>query len=306
MRKLLLAFLTLVTAVSYASGAGWLPLVGSIYTGPGDLIASGWVGFYSCRAFNAATKGTKAYRIVRASDSTQTDINSLANGQCDTTTPTTFCASTTCKVVTYYDQSVSGGCTGSCDLTQATDANRPPLTLSALNGWPCIINATSATLASVGGISTLPQPYTWMGIGERFANFGTVFGMIYETGGTVFIGWRETANTFGTQSGTITATASDGTSSSDFTHFHAFAGPSVANTASASSIVVDGAITTGTLGTFTLSSPSPLTLAVGNSSTQGAYFCEGGLQNTAWNTTQIGQICHNQYTVWGSHFPASC
>jgi hypothetical protein len=101
MRKLFAALIALVLSIAglAAALAGgqsccslgvWsTPLSGGSYTGPGDVV-SGASAFWSCRAYSAAKAGTKAYRIVCASDSTQTDISSLANGPCDTTTPATF------------------------------------------------------------------------------------------------------------------------------------------------------------------------------------------------------------------------
>jgi len=74
----------------------------------------------------------KAYNIVRASDSTTTDIGFTAAGLPDIATPAAFCAATTCKLNTCYDQSPTAD-----DYVQATDANRFTFQQSAiLSTWP--------------------------------------------------------------------------------------------------------------------------------------------------------------------------
>jgi hypothetical protein len=102
MRKLLTFLIALVFTVGAAASAfaqgfngggfnvGLGPFAsGGGYVGPGDIVSfTAWWGF---RAYSAARAGTKAIRIVRASDSAQSDINSLANGSLDAATATTFC-----------------------------------------------------------------------------------------------------------------------------------------------------------------------------------------------------------------------
>jgi hypothetical protein len=92
MRKLL-TFLIALASIVFAVVAspvqaqmGQIPNIAQLqpapsgggYTGPGDLTLSGtfqqWGGF---RAYSAATAGTKAVQLTRASDSTTQDINSL-------------------------------------------------------------------------------------------------------------------------------------------------------------------------------------------------------------------------------------
>lgn len=262
------------------------------YAGPGDVI-SGATAFWSCRAYNLASVGTKAYRIVRASDSTQTDINSLASGKCDTITPTTFCIATTCKVVTYYDQSGALACAGStaCDLTQGTDANRPPWTASILNSWPCATNlaSTIGLVLTTANNLALSQPYTLGGIAERTANFTTAQRILVSNGATVNLGWRGVVNQVGTQAGTIVATAADSA-------FHAVLLAS--SNGGTSSLVVDGAATTGTLGAL----PLALTLnamndSAGAGSTLDGAFCEAVIYPILMNATQYGNLNTNMHSA---------
>lgn len=110
------------------------PHVAATYTGPGDVVTSGWYT-YPCltRAFSAATTGTSCVLIERASDSTTTTINTLSNGTLDTATASTFCASTTCYLKEAYDK--SGNSINW--TTSATLANDPVLTFSCNGTLPC-------------------------------------------------------------------------------------------------------------------------------------------------------------------------
>lgn len=144
------------------------------------------------RAYNLATAGTKAIRVVRASDSTQQDINTLANGAFDAATLTTFLTSTTGKVVTCYDK------VGTNDLTQGTDANRPTITANALGTSYGMGFAAASSLQLVGpNLSPQAQQYyfysvaNWNGAanaGLWGADSGGFSGAIaeFQTAGPVF------------------------------------------------------------------------------------------------------------------------
>ena len=137
-----------------ADGAGWYRPSATSYTGPGDLGISFtfWGGF---RAYSLATAGTKAIR-VQATDTTQTDINTLANGTLDKATLDAFIlAHGACKVVTIYDK------VGTNDLTQGNDSLRPLVTANALNSsyGMTSVNTTPTVLAAATTI-TRAQPYS--------------------------------------------------------------------------------------------------------------------------------------------------
>jgi hypothetical protein len=93
----------------------------------------------------AATQ-TIAYRVERASDSTQQDIGFEADGDIDTAALTTFCTGTTCDVATCEDPSGN-----SRDLTQATSTRRPTVydggvITCGTSGKPCAdFDRTSST-----------------------------------------------------------------------------------------------------------------------------------------------------------------
>lgn len=128
------------------------------YVGPGDVV-SGAAAWWGLRAYSSAKVGTKAIRLIRASDSAQQDFNTLTNGALDIASISTFLTSTTGKVVTLYDQTGNG-----FDITQSTDANRPDFLLNQLNGLPIITFATASSqyLTYQGGAFSLtPQPISW-------------------------------------------------------------------------------------------------------------------------------------------------
>ena len=107
----------------------------SAYVGPGDIV-SGATAWYGLRAYSAAVAATgtqKAINIRRASDNTTKDILIRKKRQSRSPTASTFCASTTCYVTKWYDQSGDGH-----NMTQATARKPTELILSALNGLPGI------------------------------------------------------------------------------------------------------------------------------------------------------------------------
>lgn len=273
-------------------GVGVAPKGGAAaYTGPGDVQATGWVSFYSCRAFSKATAGTQAYRIINETTTVQTDINSLSSGLCDTATPASFCSGATCKIVTYYDQSTSALCNGTCNITNATDAGRPPWTANSLNGWPCATNNqnNAITLQSVSLASSISEPFTFVGLGER-AGSPTITQVLVSVNSTnSFIGWRNSANTFGTQSGTITATANDNA-------FHAFMGIYITGLGN-SSVVVDGVPTAGTL-VVTLATAGIGAMGTGSANGMNGTFCEGGLLSVGLTPTQYAALNSNMHSAW--------
>src|SRR5581483_5678165 len=106
-----------------ASHAAWtLSLIGD--TLPCDAVTGASV-CYGTKLMRAAYAG-KALNVTRASDSASSDIGFLSNGRLDTASLDAFCANTTCKVGTWYDQSGNAN-----DCTQATSAQQP--TITALN-----------------------------------------------------------------------------------------------------------------------------------------------------------------------------
>ena len=140
-------------------------------TGPLD-IASGAAACFSLRACDAALANgtTKAINIRRASDNATTDIDILSSGYLDTTTAASFCASTTCYVDEWYDQTGNG-----YNLTQASTTAQPELVLSGgpTASLPYIsCNGSSQYLLS-GSITGINQPFTFSAVSERTGAFTT-------------------------------------------------------------------------------------------------------------------------------------
>lgn len=151
---------------------------GGGFSGPGDTIASA-TAFYSCaRAYTAAyatgagnlcdiadaATGTTSTCTMKAKSTGFADLTSnlCAGG---TQTVSAFCtAHTSCVVTKMYDQTVGVQCTApttSCDVVQATLANMPALTFSALNGLPCITLITSSALSTATPLNAIAtQPFS--------------------------------------------------------------------------------------------------------------------------------------------------
>lgn len=253
------------------------------YQGPGDIV-SGAIAFYSARAYSAAKAGTKAYQVKRASDNATMDINSLASGLPDTTTPATFCAATTCTITIYYDQTGSGACGGSCDLVIGASTT-PIWTASSLGGYPCAVNSTTSYLITAGVMSQA-QPFTFTAIAERTGSTASnsrvlVAGQVdagLSYGGSGVIRMQAPS--------TLTGTTTEGA-------YHAYIG--IGNGAS-SAIVSDGTATTGAGGSgsishqiATMADALPSTVLVGG-------FCEGGIWPSAFNATQYGNMNSNMHS----------
>ena len=158
---------------------------GVSYTGPGDVVAGATV-WWGMRAYSAATRGTNCIRLVRASDSTQQDFVTLADGSLDVASIATFLASTTGKVVTIYDQSGNGH-----HATQPTDASRPPFVLAATGTRPAM-QGNGAVSLSTGAFTTMrpgprtttiPQPYTVSAVVVRTGAFTTAGAWLGATSG---------------------------------------------------------------------------------------------------------------------------
>lgn len=275
-----------------------IAISGGAYQGPGNLSLGTWGAFWSCRAFSAATAGTKAYRIINETTTLQTDINSLSNGFCDTTTPVTFCTGAVCKIVTYYDQTGGTNCSGSaCDITQGTDSGRPTWQASTLNSWPC---ANVATAGSTVGLTTAnnftggaSQPVTLVALSERTGAFTTAQRIITNllSGPPMIFNYRGLANGISINAGgtQVNATASDSA-------FHV----TIARLQGASSALwVDaGTPSTGSIGTNAFSSSDIYVMndnSVANS-LQGN-FCEGGIMLAAIATGNVPTLNTNIHSA---------
>jgi len=146
---------------------------------------------YSMRRLRGAYAGP-AINILRASDSATTDIGFTTSGDLDVTTATTFCASTTCSIATWYDQGGSG-----LNLLQGTVALQPSLVLSsaAINGRPAAL-FSAAGPNRMNAAATVAQPLSVFAVAQRTANFTTIQTLVGDNGSTNQMFFGNTANSF--------------------------------------------------------------------------------------------------------------
>lgn len=264
---------------------------GAAYVGPGDVVASanGWWGL---RAYSAAKAGNKAVRLVRASDSTQSDINTLANGNLDVSTATTFCNATTCKVVTLYDQTGNTNCIGpiACDLTQATDASRPAFTFSCLGSLPCMAWAGGQKLTSSAGlISSVSQPYTFNSVAKRTS--GTTYSDIISDGPeNIYLEFKGANTVVLSAGGEVSATANDNTTHAIQAIFN--------GGASASTFFIDGTSTAVSTGTTAFNGAPTVGGAAGGDFLTGIS-TEYGFWPSGFSAGNQSSMNNNQHTYWG-------
>lgn len=263
------------------------------YQGPGDIV-SGATSFYSCgRAYNAAyANGTNPLCdvVLTSGGAAACTIRVKTNGFADLTG--SYCAGST---------TLATACTGGCSVTkiydqvntnhvvQATLANMPALTLSALNGLPCATNAINKGLLTAATL-TLAQPLTFTSVSERTSSF-TSQQQLYANGagGASNFAYNSSVNSVRLTGGSIiTATASDSA-------FHAL--QAILNNTS-SQITVD--TTQGTLsagGTTGINTNFGLMNVSGLASGLAGVLCEAGLWPSALNSTQQTNLNSNMHSA---------
>lgn len=290
MLRVLALLLTLCCAASAqvpTTGAG----AGSAYTapsyiGPGDVV-SGATAFWGLRAYNGAyaSAQSKLANICTPLDAVCADVSSNSSGNFNLSAVGSLtCNNSTsiCTVKTLYDQTGNGN-----DLTEATIASRPVLTVNCLNtSLPCMtFTPTQHLETSALSVST---SYTITGVGEATSgSFPTFFSS--NSGGAALVYLGATAK-FYCYNNLLSQTQAQGT-------FHTIAGvcDDVGGTAQFS---IDGNIVTGSLAFAALSG----TTALGDD-TQGdpltGSIAEAGIWASEFNSTQIGNMNSNQNTYWG-------
>jgi hypothetical protein len=191
---------------------------------------------YSFRKLRSAYSGP-ALRIRRASDNAELDINFLGyvaglGSPWDEAAANAHCATTTCQIVTIYDQSGNAR-----HATQATPANQPALVFNCNGALPCAsstwagIGLSSASVTWAAGLTSLSA------VGRRTVGIGLCY---FAAKHLNRIGADDVANTWWTAAfvgGEIAAAAADNV-------WHA--GISVINGAS-SVLRVDAVETTGSV-----------------------------------------------------------
>lgn len=188
-----------------------------------------------------------------------------------------------------YDQTGNGS-----NATQATAGSQLQLLPTCISAKPCMNGVSSATQYLQGTIASITQPYSYSAVTERTGNTSSFGGIISNrsSAGTSTYFNNSTNSVSGFGGASVTATASD-------LSLHAI--QFIVNGAS-SAINVDGTNTTGNFGTQTGST----TISFGVDSTFATphyitgYLGEGGDWPIAFNSTQYGNLCHNQFLYWGT------
>lgn len=154
------------------------------YVGPGD-VTSGALAWWGLRCYNAAYSGNVA-DVYAPADASHTLITCSAGGTLNETLQalSVTCA-VSCTAKQLYDQTGGNNCGGgACDLTQATEANRPAFTLNCLNTTkPCLTFTTAKGLENTTGFGALAQAFSISLVWNRTAN-DSAFENILTTNGT--------------------------------------------------------------------------------------------------------------------------
>jgi hypothetical protein len=264
------------------------PPAGVTYTGPLDVVSSA-TACWSLRACSAAKRGTASINVCNVSDVVCADLSTDATtgALVITTIGGSSCGSITCTVKTIYDQSGNG-----FNMTQATIAKRPTLTVSCFGSLPCMTGSGTQFLSIAGGIGVLNQPLTTSYVAERTAAFSAYSDVIGNNNSSQ-VGFQVTNEAFAYAGAQINATATDSAAHSVQTVL-----------ATTSSLDVDGAAAvTGSTGSPGYTAAQTDIFGCGS----GASSCNVLTGNVGevivWpsglTTPQQNNICHNQ-TYWGA------
>lgn len=162
-----LGLLTAALSLSFSSAQAqflspgwWNSASTAAYVGIENVyVATAQGGCFSLRACSAgnAAAHSKAIQLKRASDSTTQDITVLSNGNLDVSTATTFCASTTCTVTIWYDQTGAG-----YNHTVPSGQAAPAFTFNAIGALPGVtFDGSTTCLSYATGIPSINKPVTY-------------------------------------------------------------------------------------------------------------------------------------------------
>lgn len=265
------------------------------YTGPGDIVpgASAW---YGLRAYSSATRGTKAVNVCNALDVVCADLltDATTGALVITTIGGVNCSIATCTIKTIYDQTTGNNCTGTCDLTQATIANRAIFNTGSLcttASLPCMdaVNASGVPCYLSAGNITVNQPLSFSAVTNRpsaAGNYSTVIG--HQTGNYGFYSQPGVMNLAWTADHTATASNA------------AFHATQAVSKGAGSSLYVDGSTTTFTSSTQNFGATKLASMADTTCTLDVArmYFAEFGIWPSDFGAS-VSTINSNQHSYWG-------
>jgi hypothetical protein len=194
-----------------------------------------------------------------------------------------------------YDQTGN-----SHNVLQATASNQPQLLPICSNSLPCVYFAGSAHNLVSATITTIPQPITITYVAQAADTTDQ------ENILTAINGGNGIETGFGKATTAAYIYASNFVTTTSPVSINVLHAAQNVFSSTSSVICVDGTCATG-LNAGTYSAVNNIIL--GTSSAGGGqpligYFTEGGLWAVAFNSTQYGNMCHNQYTYWTTG--ASC
>lgn len=273
---------------------------GGAFAGSGDAV-SGAKAWYSCaRAYTAAyatATGNLCDLVDTSTGAATCTLKSGTNGFADLTgtyctgavTVVNFCtvAHTGCSVKKAYDQTGALACSGAgnCDISEATLANMPLLSLSSINSLPCMTFALGQDLTSTLTL-TQAQPFSYSVVSKRTGNFTTfsdIIGDSSRSGEATYGGSADQIGIFAGSAAIVTATDS------------VFHGVQFVVNNTSSAVAVGTTQTSGlTAGTQTLSND----IAIAITHLIGVV-CEAGMWPVAFSGAQQTSLFNNQNSSSG-------
>ena len=281
-------------------GVGKVGAAAPSYQGPGDISPSTALAWGSCaRVYNAALASTTTSLCDLVDSSTGTTaictLRGSATGFVDLTgtyctgsqTPSAACAAATggsCRVSKVYDQ--IGGTSG---WLQATNANRPTLTFSALNGLPGVTSSSAASSQMATSTTFTQATFTLVSVGKRTASFSNTSDLMGFSS-TVRMGFANAANTAAVSDGTTVLSLGSVADSS----FHAVQGVM----ASGSSVIsVDGSENSGSAGTTNISGATSRLFRDGGGNELNGIGMEFGIWSGSFGSTDRSNMNSNIHSA---------
>lgn len=254
------------------------------YQGPGDIVSGASI-WYSCgRAYNAAyaTGSNGACDVVDTATGLVTctyhiQTSGFVNpSECNGVSQSCHVA---CSVTKAYDQSGNSN-----PATQATLANMPTLTLSALKGLPCPTgNGTSQFLASAASPPfTNPTTLVDLSSAASSSGFNVPLG-----GNNYALGYGSTTSV-GMFAGSLSTTSITAA-------FHAII-PVITGSGSGT-LVIDGTANSVTVGTNSGNVTFGILAQGNNSNFLAGTVCEGGGYPIGFNSTQYTAMNTNMHSA---------